>query len=199
MDVAMAQGANWVPLKKTRLLGTIGVLASPMLLIESARSGFDTPALDRVNAVLGLVFLVGWACSMIGLSYHRAMGMGARGIWIIAVQGVGLVLAALQQIQDLMFRHPNTESALYQVANTAWPLSVLFMLVVGGVVARARVWSGWRRWSPLLCGISLPLLLGTMGVAGRYASAVVFGFSTTVAWALLGWAVATPPKTSNAA
>ena len=186
-------------LDKRRLLGTMGVLASPMLLIESARSGFDTPAFDRVNALLGLVFLVGWACSMIGLSCHRAMGVGARGIWLLAMQGVGLMLAASQQIQDFLFRHSNTENALYRVADTAWPLSVVFMLVVGGVVARARVWSGWRRWSPLLCGMSLPLLFVTMGVAGRYASAIVFGFSTTLAWAMLGWAVATPPKAGSAA
>jgi hypothetical protein len=178
----------------TRHLGTVGIVASPMLLIQAARSGFDSAAPDRTNAVLGLVFLIGWACSAVGLRRLRATGAGAGGAALLGVQLVGLGLAASQQVQDFVLRSPDTDSALYRIADAAWPLSVMFMLVVGGAALASRRLSGWRRWAPSLCGLALPLLIGTMATAGRQVGIAVFGLYTTAAWALLGAAVRSTPE-----
>jgi uncharacterized membrane protein len=126
----------------------------------------------------------------------RAAGTGGARL-LLGVLGVGLILAAVQQVQDLTLESSRFNSRLYQVADALWPVSVAFMLVIGGVVARARVWSGWRRWAPMLCGAALPLLFGVQAVAGRKAAAVVFGIYTTAAWSLLGWAVLTSRERSK--
>ncbi|RPJ58752.1 MAG: hypothetical protein EHM23_16490 [Acidobacteria bacterium] len=101
------------------------------------------PAPNRLDAILGLVFLLGWACSAVGLRLRRATGDGPVGAWLLAVQAVGLFLAASQQIQGLT-RTPNTGSLLYRAADTVWPSSVLFMLVIGAFTVRARVLVGCR-------------------------------------------------------
>jgi hypothetical protein len=173
---------------KTRLLGTAGMLASPMLLISGMRTGFQMRESDRVNAALGLVFLAGWACSLIGLRRLRATGNGAGGAVLLALQAVGLLLAVYQQLQDLS-AHPNTQGPLYQIANLAWPASVAWMVVVGGAAIAAGKLTGWRRSTPLLCGLALPLLFGTMAMLGQQEASLVFGLYTTMAWALLGLAI----------
>ena len=88
----------------TRLLGTIGIISSPMLLIQGVRSGFDLSTSDRLDAALGLVFLVGWACSVAALRVLRATGTGRTGAVLLAVQAGGLSLAASQQVQDFMLQ-----------------------------------------------------------------------------------------------
>jgi len=176
------------------LLGTIGIVSSPMLLIQGVRSGFDLSTPDRVDAALGLVFLVGWACSVVALRVLRATGTGRTGAVVLAVQAAGLSLAASQQVQDFMLQEQKPENTLYQIANLAWPVSVLLMLVAGGLTASAGRFTGWRRWAPSLCGLALPLLLAAIAVGRRQIGMILFGVYTTLAWALLGLAVRTTPN-----
>jgi len=181
----------------TRLLGTIGIVSSPTLLIQGVRSGFDLSTPDRVDAALGLVFLVGWACSVTALRVLRATGTGRTGAVLLALQAVGLLLAASQQVQDFMLQQ-KPDNTLYQIANMAWPVSVLLMLVVGGLTAAAGRFTGWRRWAPLLCGLALPLLLASIAVGRQQIGMILFGVYTTLAWALLGLAVRTTPNSVSA-
>jgi hypothetical protein len=89
------------------------------------------------------------------------------------------------------------DNALYQIANTAWPVSVLLMLVVGGLTAAAGRFTGWRRWAPLLCGLALPFLLIAFAVGRRQAGMILFGIYTMLTWALLGFAVRTAPNSAS--
>jgi len=171
-----------------RRLGTTALLGSPMLFIQSALSRFESVQPTKLNAVLGLFFLVGWACASVGLRTLRATGRGTPGRLLLAVQLIGFGLAASQQAQDFIYAAP-PHTLFYSVCDAAWPLSVLFMLVVGAFTLRGDVFRGWRRWTPLLCGLSLPLLFAVGGVVGQRAALLVFGGYTFAAWAALGAAI----------
>jgi hypothetical protein len=90
---------------------------------------------------------------------------------------------------DFAARAELMNHAFYRADDAAWPFSMLFMVVIGAVVASKKGWHGWRRWIPLTCGLGLPLMMLTMFVAGRHAASMLFGFYTAIAWALLGYAV----------
>jgi hypothetical protein len=169
-----------------RVLGLIGVLTSPMLLIQGALSGFDVAAPTRFNAAIGLLFVVGWACCAVGLRRMRATGQGVAATALLVVQLAGLTLAALQQVQDFLYTTETPQTTFYAVCDAAWPLSVMFMLVVGAFALAARVLPGWRRWTPTLCGLAVPLLIGVGATCGRQVGIALFGVYTCIAWALLG-------------
>jgi hypothetical protein len=160
-----------------------------MLRVQGALSGFGTAQPTRLNATLGLVFVVGWGCCAVGLRWLGATGRGAVATGLLVVQLAGLSLAALQQVQDLIYTTATPQTAFYAVCDAAWPLSVVFMLVVGAFTLAARVLRGWRRWTPTLCGLAVPLLIGVGGTVGRREGILLFGVYTFVAWALLGVAV----------
>ncbi len=172
-----------------RLLGTLGILASPMFLVQGLALGFGDQAGSSLAALLNFIFLSGWICSVIGLRQLRATGKSGLSQAIFGVQLLGLSLAASQEVQDLLYGHAIWTSVFYQIADAAWPLSGLFMLVAGGLTLRARVWRGWRRFTPLFCGLTLPLAVGVGAMAGAEAMRLALALFFSVAWMLLGYAV----------
>lgn len=170
----------------TIILGLAAILAAPMMLIIGLRSGFTQGAGDSIDAVLGFMFLFGWACSLLGL--HRlARTRGAPAWnWLVSVQTIGLLLAASQQVQDFVGHPAWRETLFYRICDIAWPFSVTFMLVTGGYAAAKRLLDGWGRWTPLLCGLTLPVLIAVTVAVSPRAGLIAFGVYTTIAWALLG-------------
>lgn len=175
-----------------RTLGWIALLGSPMLFAQGALDRFGSPPPTRQSAVLGLVFLIGWSASAVALRCRRATGSGTGAAIVFALQLAGLGLAAMQQVQDFLYTSTPPQTLFYGICDAAWPLSVLFMLVVGGFAIAAGVLRGWRRWTPLLCGFALPILLVTVGVAGQHSANVLFSVYTGVAWGLAAVAVLRP-------
>lgn len=173
-----------------RTLGLVGLVCSPGLFLMAVANGFDPAVSTRAGAVFGFVFLVGWACSLVGLRSVRGTGAGPAGAVLLALQLVGLALAATQQVYDFVYVHP-AYTPFYRICDMAWPISVLFMIVPGVFALAARRLAGWRRWTPLLCGIGLPLLIGLMPLAGKHVAEGAFSAWTAVTWALLAWAVRT--------
>jgi hypothetical protein len=174
------------------------MLVSPTFLFQWLAGGVlpsvrldPSPARDNL---LGLVYLVGFAASAIGLRRLRATGRGRGAAALFAVQAVGLTLAACQQLQDLTGTRPLGD-AFYGACDVAWPLSHMLMLVVFAAVWRAGVWTGWRRWTPLACGLVLPAMFAAVAVAGRGAMGFVFPPGTAAAFFALGLAVFTAPAT----
>jgi len=175
-----------------RVLGTVGVLGSPMLLVEELASGPSPEARTPLMGALSLVFILCWASSVVGL--YRLDGAGARGAGrvVLLAQLLGLGLASVWALLHTL-GVPDGSTALYRVTDVAWPFSVLFMLVVGAATARARVLPGWRGLTPLLCGLALPVALLGGALAGGRTAGFVFGVHTTLAWALLGHVVRGAP------
>lgn len=182
----------------TRLLGTLGIVAAPMLFVEGMLYiyGYGDGANARLIGLLGIIYLAGWACSLTGMRRVRATGNGALSYAVFIIQLVGLTLAFLFNVQE-MFRL-NTDSLVYRITDIAWPASHVLMLVAGVFVLTAKVWRGWRTITPFLCGLALPAFFAASALIGRELAGFIFGICTAVAFMLLGYAVRTsaPPAMS---
>ena len=166
-------------------LGTIAMICAPALLIEGllVRGGDNAV----ITGIASMVFMAGWICTNAGLRRMQAAGTGKWGRTVLLIQLAGLVLAFLFgffEATSLLGR----DSIIFNVTDAAWPLSMLWMIVVGVTVIVAKRISGWPRFVPLLCPLWLPTAIaGTMafGATGGF-----FGVAyATVLWALLGYIV----------
>jgi hypothetical protein len=176
-----------------RTLGFAAIAAAPMLLIAGVRSGFTQGAGDRIDAVLGLLFLAGWACSLIGLHRHASRRHAPAWKWLLSAECLGLALAAGQQVQDLF----GVRTVIYPICDVAWPFSVTFMLAIGGYTGAKRLLDGWRSWTPLFCGLALPVMLAMMAAGMPRVGLIAFGVHTAIAWALLGWSIMRPREAQH--
>jgi len=171
----------------TRLLGTLGMLGSPMLLLGALLYGFGQD--NQGAATFNLLFLGGWICNVLGLRTLRATGTGVPGKAILIVQLIGLALAAVFEVMHIVDSNSNPDSLLFQLTDGAWPLSIIFMIVVGIAALRTHMLRGWLRFTPLVCGLALPFFFVLNAVAGRSVGVIVFPIYLTIAWMLLGYTV----------
>src|SRR5687767_12053009 len=92
-----------------RLLGTLGMLGSPMLLVEGlVRSLGPRSGTPLLIAAVELLYLGGWLCSAAGL---RATGDNPFGGALFAVQVVGLCLAAVFTVWEGLVPSQDARSA----------------------------------------------------------------------------------------
>ena len=137
-----------------RMLGTISMICAPALLVEAILlQGRGNPV---ITGIASMVFMAGWICSNTAMRRMRAAGTGKWGRTALLVQFLGLVLAfafGFFEATGLFGR----ESIVFNVTDIAWPLSMLWMMVVGVTVGVARRLSGWHSFVPLLCGLWFPL------------------------------------------
>ena len=137
-----------------KLLGTLGILASPIMLVEGLIMGFEQHGTTPLIGLLEVFYIIGWMSSIVGLRWAKATGQGRPGQAILIVQLVGLFIAGAWSAYHLV-PNPNTTHFFYLATDFSWPFSHLFMIVVGIATLRAKTWTGWPRFSPLLCGLAL--------------------------------------------
>jgi len=113
-----------------RILGGIGMLGSPMLLVEGLLNGFRPVGTTPTTALIQLFFLAGWASTAVGLRQTRAAGDGPLAGLAFLIQITGIALAAVWSGWYLVEPKPDAGSALFQLGDACWPLSVLFWIVV---------------------------------------------------------------------
>jgi hypothetical protein len=160
-----------------RVLGTIAMICAPAILLDIA-----------VTAIGGMIFMVGWVCANIGMQRMRATGTGKWGRAVLVIQLVGLVLAVLANFFQAT-RLLGRESIVFNVIDFAWPFSLLWMVVVGITVIRAKRISDWYRFVPLLCPFWLPIAGIFSTIFGEPTGSVVgYGYAA-VLWGLLGYIV----------
>jgi hypothetical protein len=180
-----------------RILGAAGVLGSAMLLVEGLLTGFRPAGTTPDTALVEMLFLAGWAGTAVGLRRTRAAGDGPVAGLTFLVQITGIALAAVWSGWYVLAPGVEPTNALFQLAAAAWPLSVLFWIVVGALVVREKAWTGWRRFAPLLCGLTLPAFIAASAVAGREVAIPLFSVATTLAGMAAGWAVALEETTPH--
>ena len=166
-------------------LGNIAMICAPALLVEALLTGGEERPL--VIGLASMVFMVGWICSNTVMRRTRAAGTGRWGRAVLLVQLVGLVLACLFGFFEATGLISDND-VVFVATDLAWPLSMLWMLIVGISVIVAGWMSGWRRFAPLLCGTWLPLSIPLQAVLGEQTGSIMFGVSA-VFWVLLGLAV----------
>lgn len=172
-----------------RLLGTLGMLGSPMILLEGLYAGFSQHGTDAVIGGLEVIYMGGWMASVLGLHALNATGRGRWGKTALVIQFLGLLVAAGWSAYHIFTPNPATDHILYVLTDIAWPFSHLFMLVVAITIARAGVWTGWRRLGPFIAGLALPVAMLSAGLVGEVALGMVFGLMTTLGLGLQGYAV----------
>jgi hypothetical protein len=117
----------------------------------------------------------------------QAAGSGKWGQAVLLIQLFGLVLAFIfgfLEVTALL----GEDNIVFIVTDAAWPLSMVWMLVVGVSVIAAKRLPGCWRIVPVLCLLWLPIsIIGDIafGEVGN-AIGIVFG---AVLWALLGYIV----------
>lgn len=169
-----------------RILGTIAMICAPALLVEELlRQGQENAV---ITGIASMVFMAGWICSNTGMRQMRAAGTGKWGRAVLQIQLVGLVLAfmfGLFETTGLLGR----ESIIFNITDAAWPLSMLWMLVVGIAVIRANRLSGWQRFVPLLCPFWLLIaIVGSMAHGDTAGGFLGVGYAA-ILWGLLGYIV----------
>jgi len=176
-----------------RLLGTLGMIASPMLLLEGPLSQrFGAMGSNFWMGLCSLLYVLGWMCSLVGLRWLRATGDGLFARFFFWLQLVGLGLAAVWAAYYIVVPGLQEKTGLLQVTDAAWPLSHILMLVLGGLLVGAKRLRGWRRFPPFLCGLALPVFIVMRGVGAPGAvMSLSFPVLTTLGFFLLGLAVRT--------
>lgn len=127
-----------------RALGILAMICAPALLIEEILlRGQESAA---ITGIASMVFTAGWICSNTGMRRMKATGNGTWGRTVLLIQLVGFVLAfafGFFEATGLLGR----ESIVFNLTDVAWPLSMLWMVVVGITVIRAKQLSGWQRYA----------------------------------------------------
>ncbi len=174
-----------------RILGVIGMLGAPGLLVEEcirrACSIGDFEA-TTATSVAGLVYVIGWMASTIGLRRMRATGAGYVALAVFVIQMAGLFLAGAQQVIELSGSSGVRSSTFYRICDSAWPLSHLFMIVVGGMVIAGSRIKGPSRFAALACGLTLPLSIALRAL-NHTASIFSMGLFTTLCFTASGLTV----------
>ena len=174
----------------TRTLGTLAMVCAPALLVETLITGGREMPL--VTGTASMIFMFGSLCSHIGLWRLAAT---SKGWWGRAVLGIEMGLVFLAFLFGLfeVTGALHEDNIIWAVTDIAWPLSMVFMLVVGITAAAAGRLPVPHRFVPLLCGLAFPvsILFGIATGAGMddKSMALVFFSMTTLFWALLGLVV----------
>jgi len=181
----------------TRLLGTVGMIGSPLLLVDGLcrYAGYTTHETQGspLVGILGVAYLAGILCNAVGMRRLRVTGSGAGSAVLFAVQVTGLLLALVFSVAEALGHSPGGPGLggkLLFAADMGWPFSHVLHLVIGGAIWKAGIWRGWRRIAPFVVGVALPLFFAARAVAGP-ASMLLFPLMTTAGFLALGYAVRT--------
>ena len=155
----------------SRLLPILGLLGSPLVLFAAVIAGRTSHlGHDRVVGLLGLLYLAGWACSLLQMNRSGVFGVSRGARLALTVEGALLALAMLFSMQEVVYGDWSRMPA--PLLDLAWPLSHTWMLACGWFVARAGRWRGWVRWVPLLVGLKIPML-ALLSVAGSPGAQII--------------------------
>ncbi len=178
-----------------KILGTIAILSAPFLGIDFIVNGAQ-PVHSWTTGLYGLIYMLGWMCSVIGLQTLQATGNTRFGKVILVIQLFVLTMAQVWNMA-VMF-NVSQESFLFWFFDPFWPLSNICMLIVGIKVLVAKFLKGWGRFIPLAVGLWLPFsaLIGFL-FKGNYLP-FASGFYSAIVWALLGIVIyTTKPEFKN--
>jgi hypothetical protein len=138
-----------------------GLVAGP---IEEAAN-------SRIELMGSFAFQIGVLALVGALWVTEGTGSGRWGRAVLVVEAVLVVLGMGWTIPHLF--DPNLAGEGIMLAlDAAWPLSMLWLIVLGVRVARARRWPGGLRWMPLVASLWFPVSIIAVG-AGEWPALVI--------------------------
>jgi hypothetical protein len=176
-----------------RFLGLLATICAPTLLIQSFGTSFvgNSPSpVKQIFAFLGVLYIGGWICGAIGMFRQKVYGTDKSRKIVFGIQIILLTLALLFSVQETAgISYENGGGTFFGVCDAGYPLSHLFMFVVGVFTWRAKVWTGFSRFAPLLVGAALPLTLSLMPLFGMVVGFFTFGCLTTIGLGTIGYKI----------
>ncbi len=176
----------------TRILGALCMIGAPMLLMQfilNPSGETELTTLGRIIAFLGVLYMGGWLAGAVGMRRLRVTGNGTGSKIAFIIQTIGLSLATLFSVLDTLGFNPENGGILFLVTDVAYPFSHLFMIVVGMMTLRTKVWRGLPKFAPLLVGIALPLTFACAAVVGMSVGVLLFGGLTTIGLSTIGYTI----------
>jgi hypothetical protein len=175
-----------------RALGALGMLGSPLMLVEGLRYGFGQSRMDLWTSLGGVVYMLGVLACVVALRRDRASGDGRFATVLHRFQLVVIVAAACWSAAFVVTGPEGGHRWpwLWHAGDAAWPLTHLSMLALGiRILATGRL-TGWRRFGAVAAGLALPSFFAlAASPVPRPVAAASFGVLTSVGLFTLGWAV----------
>jgi hypothetical protein len=147
--------------------GNLGAYAAVVLLASATAHALIGTATSLYPAVQdphrslwlwsGAVLTAGHLGVLFAVATMIATGVAGRG-WLARV-GFVIALAGLTLLSAAEALIRVNFSAGNSVFGIASPLTALGMILLGVAVVRARAWRGWHRFTPLACGLYIPVVL----------------------------------------
>lgn len=177
-----------------------------MLLMEQ----FPELKKTAFDGLSGIVFMLPWMGSLVGLIRLEATGHSVFGRWIIPANLLTLTLANCWNVYNAIT--PWANAPLFWFLDAFWPISMLTMLVVGTTIAWVGKLQGWVRYVPLAVGLWLPftilvsqltnkaltISLSSNSSGSMPIALILSGLYATGCWGLMGYLVRTVPHTQHA-
>jgi len=169
----------------SRTLSTIAVLTAPFLCIELVYVDHSTAFTPVATGLLGLIYMIGWMSSVYLLKKLHEHIPGSQYFF-----GAQLVFLSLAQVWNLLvIIQYDTSAPLYSITDVFWPISNVFMVVLGISIIRWNVLQGFAKYATLLVGLWLPFSLIVIMFAELAVSRWISGLYSLTAWSLLALAL----------
>ncbi|MFN8472012.1 MAG: hypothetical protein U0822_07465 [Anaerolineae bacterium] len=166
------------------LAGMLGGLAFLAIHLRHLITGVPLggATIDRPDDALYLIFSLGALCIFWGMYRASITGAGWLRRAAVFVPMLGFALMIVGSLLDLTGLAVPTNNGPVAVG---WLLIMAGTLLVALLTLFSPVWSGWRKFAPLLCVLLIPpsFLLGPL--------ATPLG---SLPWILLGYAVFSSPE-----
>lgn len=153
------------------------------------------PFSERGFLIVQAVFAVhhvGLIAGVVALALSGAVGRGrvARGgAWMLVA---GTVMLTASELLAMRYVDWNNEAANAGLMGAAYGISCTVMglgaILAGVGVRRAKVWSGWRAWTPMVIGVAQFVML-TPGMFGGFVVARLVIGAWMLMFAALGWSL----------
>jgi len=172
-----------------KILGTIGIIGAPWMLIDFINNGlYDRFVMTSASGIRNLIFMTGWISSVIGLYKMHQQGITKGQKKIFIVQLVLLSLANIWNIAEII--NPLSTSQIVFLLNFSWPLGGLFMIVTGIAVIKANKMKGWKKYAALLTGFWFPQTLVMAWFNLESLTAIMLsGVYAAISFGLLGFSL----------
>ena len=166
---------NTVRLSRTAAIVCIAITACAVLYAAAvALTGWEPSLGYLAQAVIHL----GELAAVIALALSSAAGNG----WLARI-GLGAAMLGQVLLVAAELIHPSSPDIGDQMFNVGPPLSAIGLLLAGVAVIRSRRWTSWHRFTPLVAGAYVfVVLIPVLIVSGAPPA-------PSAVWAIAGWEV----------
>lgn len=153
--------------------------------------------LARPELVGSLVWQIGILALLAVMAATRATGSGrfARSMLIVAA---ALVLLASGWTVAHIVDPDMVDAGTMLALDIAWPLSMLWLLVVAIVVAAVNQWTGRARWAPLIAKVYAAVAIVALVILPQTPALLVQSVAVAGFYGWLGWVIRTDVASGRA-